>query len=131
MTSRAGWGQEGLLTLVLAGLGKWEAGWEGGGSGLAWLWLAPAAPSPSPRATSLRQPQVLPGSPGTDRRGLLWILDEEVLIPGSGDGAAFDRLCSYFATKGPEQEGKSGSARLPVLRRCRLALEILRNHAES
>lgn len=53
---------------------------------------------------------MLPGSPGADRRGLLWILDEEVLIPGSGDGAAFDRLCSYFAPKGSDQDGELGSS---------------------
>uniref|UniRef100_A0A8C0AVE2 Myosin XVIIIB n=1 Tax=Buteo japonicus TaxID=224669 RepID=A0A8C0AVE2_9AVES len=45
-------------------------------------------------AVSLWQSQVLPGSPGDNRKGLLWILDEEVLIPGSGDGTAFDRLCA-------------------------------------
>lgn len=70
------------------------------------------------------QPPVLPSSPGTDRKGLLWILDEEVLVPGSGDSAAFDRLCSYFATKGPDQEGKSGSAQLPTLWHRHSALEI-------
>uniref|UniRef100_A0A663MW64 Myosin XVIIIB n=1 Tax=Athene cunicularia TaxID=194338 RepID=A0A663MW64_ATHCN len=83
-------------------------------------------PERSPLATlavSLRQPQALPSSPGADRRGLLWILDEEVLIPGSGDGAAFDRLCSYFATKGPEQEGKLGAARL-----CEQALNFEISH---
>ncbi|TRZ04590.1 hypothetical protein HGM15179_022514 [Zosterops borbonicus] len=64
------------------------------------------------------QPQVLPGSPGAARRGLLWILDEEVLIPGSGDGTAFERLCSYFATKGPDQEGEGH------LRRCEQTLHF-------
>lgn len=58
---------------------------------------------------------MLPGSAGAARRGLLWILDEEVLIPGSGDGTAFERLCSYFATRGPDQEGELGSAPLPSL----------------
>lgn len=58
---------------------------------------------------------MLPGSPGSDRRGLLWILDEEALTPGSGDGAAFDRLCSYFTAEGSDQEGKLGPALLPVL----------------
>uniref|UniRef100_A0A8B9VIC0 Myosin XVIIIB n=1 Tax=Anas zonorhyncha TaxID=75864 RepID=A0A8B9VIC0_9AVES len=45
----------------------------------------------------------IPGGPGdiSTLWGLLWILDEEVLVPGSGDSAAFDRLCSYFAPKGP------------------------------
>ncbi|NXN70356.1 MY18B protein, partial [Himantopus himantopus] len=85
-------------------------------------------PERSPLATlsiidlSSSQPQVLPGSPGTDRKGLLWILDEEVLIPGSGDGAAFDRLCSYFATKGPEQEGDGH------MRRCEQALHFEISH---
>ncbi|XP_066835409.1 unconventional myosin-XVIIIb isoform X1 [Anser cygnoides] len=68
-------------------------------------------PEHSPLATlsiidlNSSQLQVLPGSLGADRRGLLWILDEEVLVPGSGDSAAFDRLCSYFAPKGPDQDG--------------------------
>ncbi|NXE12255.1 MY18B protein, partial [Lophotis ruficrista] len=85
-------------------------------------------PERSPLATlsvidlSSPQPQALPGSPGADRRGLLWILDEEVLIPGSGDGAAFDRLCSYFATKGPDQEGDGH------VRRCEQALHFEISH---
>ncbi|XP_032562028.1 unconventional myosin-XVIIIb [Chiroxiphia lanceolata] len=69
-----------------------------------------------------QQPQVLPGSPGADRRGLLWILDEEVLIPGSGDSTAFSRLCSYFATKGPDQEGDGH------MRRCEQALHFEISH---
>ncbi|NXL04753.1 MY18B protein, partial [Mesembrinibis cayennensis] len=86
-------------------------------------------PERSPLATlsiidlsSSQQPQVLPGSPGGDRRGLLWILDEEVLIPGSGDDTAFDRLCSYFGTKGPNQEGDG------YMRRCEQALHFEISH---
>ncbi|CAM9528714.1 unnamed protein product [Bubo scandiacus] len=85
-------------------------------------------PERSPLATlsvidlSSSQPQALPGSLGTDRRGLLWILDEEVLIPGAGDSTAFDRLCSYFATKGPEQEGDG------CMRRCEQALHFEISH---
>ncbi|NXI40756.1 MY18B protein, partial [Galbula dea] len=81
-------------------------------------------PEPSPLATlsiidlGSSQPQVLPNSPGADHRGLLWILDEEVLIPGSGDNAAFERLCSYFATRGPDQEGAG------CMRRCEQALHF-------
>ncbi|KAM7004605.1 unconventional myosin-XVIIIb [Passerculus sandwichensis] len=69
-------------------------------------------PERSPLATlsiidlSCSQPQVLKGSAGDARRGLLWILDEEVLVPGSGDGTAFERLCSYFATKASHQDGE-------------------------
>ncbi|NXA05510.1 MY18B protein, partial [Sapayoa aenigma] len=85
-------------------------------------------PERSPLATlsivdlSCSQPQVLPGSPGADRRGLLWILDEEVLIPGSGDSSAFSRLCSYFATKGPDEEGDGH------LRRCEQPLHFEISH---
>ncbi|XP_051490414.1 unconventional myosin-XVIIIb [Apus apus] len=64
------------------------------------------------------QLQGLPGSPGADCKGLLGILDEEVLIPGSGDSTAFDRLCCYFSPKGPDQEGDS------PMRRCEQALHF-------
>ncbi|XP_053815736.1 unconventional myosin-XVIIIb [Vidua chalybeata] len=81
-------------------------------------------PECSPLATlsiidlSCSQPQVLPGSPGAAPRGLLWILDEEVLTPGSGDGTAFERLCSYFATRAPDQDGEGH------LRRCEQTLHF-------
>ncbi|KAM8993321.1 unconventional myosin-XVIIIb [Ara ararauna] len=71
---------------------------------------------------SSSQPQALPGSPGSDRRGLLWILDEEALTPGSGDGTAFDRLCSYFTAEGPDQEGDSH------MRRCEQGLHFEISH---
>uniref|UniRef100_A0A8C5UL79 Myosin motor domain-containing protein n=1 Tax=Malurus cyaneus samueli TaxID=2593467 RepID=A0A8C5UL79_9PASS len=71
-------------------------------------------PERSPPGVSW-QPQVLPGSPGAACRGLLWILDEEVLVPGSGDGTTFERLCSYFTTKGPNQEGELGSVWPPSI----------------
>uniref|UniRef100_A0A8U8BYG6 Uncharacterized protein n=1 Tax=Geospiza parvula TaxID=87175 RepID=A0A8U8BYG6_GEOPR len=58
---------------------------------------------------------------GAARRGLLWILDEEVLVPGSGDGTAFERLCSYFATKAPHQDGELGEGHL---RRCEQTLHF-------
>ncbi|XP_074410445.1 unconventional myosin-XVIIIb isoform X2 [Zonotrichia albicollis] len=81
-------------------------------------------PERSPLATlsiidlSCSQPQVLKGSTGDARRGLLWILDEEVLVPGSGDGTAFERLCSYFATKASHQDGEGH------LRRCEQMLHF-------
>uniref|UniRef100_A0A8C9MRT7 Myosin XVIIIB n=1 Tax=Serinus canaria TaxID=9135 RepID=A0A8C9MRT7_SERCA len=76
-------------------------------------------PERSPLATPCVpwQPQVLPGSAGAARRGLLWILDEEVLVPGSGDGTAFERLCSYFATK-------AHRPRTGHLRRCEQTLHF-------
>ncbi|XP_058672474.1 unconventional myosin-XVIIIb [Ammospiza caudacuta] len=81
-------------------------------------------PERSPLATlsiidlSCSQPQVLKGSTEDARRGLLWILDEEVLVPGSGDGTAFERLCSYFATKASHQDGEGH------LRRCEQTLHF-------
>ncbi|XP_035196042.1 unconventional myosin-XVIIIb isoform X5 [Oxyura jamaicensis] len=81
-------------------------------------------PEHSPLATlsiidlNSSQLQVLPGSLGADRRGLLWILDEEVLVAGSGDSAAFDRLCSYFTPKGPDQDGPG------CVRRCEQELHF-------
>ncbi|KAM4648826.1 unconventional myosin-XVIIIb [Amazona ochrocephala] len=71
---------------------------------------------------SSSQPQAVPGSLGSDRRGLLWILDEEALTPGSGDGTAFDRLCSYFTAEGPDQEGDSH------MRRCEQGLHFEISH---
>ncbi|XP_029474880.1 unconventional myosin-XVIIIb [Rhinatrema bivittatum] len=51
-------------------------------------------------------------------KGLLWILDEEILIPGSGDSVALNRLCSYFENKGADKE-EPGS-----LRKCEQALQF-------
>ncbi|KFO75872.1 Unconventional myosin-XVIIIb, partial [Cuculus canorus] len=84
-------------------------------------------PERSPLATlsiiDLGSSQVTcPYSHGGTTDGLLWILDEEVLIPGSGDGAAFDRLCSYFTTKEPDQEGDA------YMRRCEQALHFEISH---
>ncbi|XP_061865638.1 unconventional myosin-XVIIIb [Colius striatus] len=85
-------------------------------------------PERSPLATlsvidlSSSQAPVLPGVPGADRKGLLWILDEEVLSPGSGDATAFERLCSCFATKGPDQEGDG------PMRRCEQELHFEISH---
>ncbi|XP_067162966.1 unconventional myosin-XVIIIb [Apteryx mantelli] len=81
-------------------------------------------PELSPRATlsiidlNPSQPQALPGGPADGPRGLLWILDEEVLIQGSGDSAAFDRLCSYFAKTGADQEEER------YMRKCEQALQF-------
>ncbi|XP_071618902.1 unconventional myosin-XVIIIb isoform X2 [Heliangelus exortis] len=89
-------------------------------------------PERSPLATlsvidlNSSQPQVLPGSPGAAARGLLGILDEEVLIPGSGDGSAFDRLCSYFIPRGPEEQG--GDAGDSPVRRCQQELHFELGH---
>ncbi|KAM4707086.1 unconventional myosin-XVIIIb [Discoglossus pictus] len=39
-----------------------------------------------------------------EQKGLLWILDEEVLIQGSTDNTVLDRLCSYFESKGDDMQ---------------------------
>nr|XP_033811733.1 unconventional myosin-XVIIIb isoform X2 [Geotrypetes seraphini] len=51
-------------------------------------------------------------------KGLLWILDEEVLIQGSSDSVALERLCSYFESKGLDKE------ELGPIRKCEQALQF-------
>ncbi|XP_075754995.1 unconventional myosin-XVIIIb isoform X3 [Pelodiscus sinensis] len=80
-------------------------------------------PELSPMATvsvieqNSSQLHVPPGGQAEDPKGLLWILDEEVLIPGSSDSVVLDRLCSYFAKKGAESEEEG------VLRKCEQMLQ--------
>ncbi|XP_069476372.1 unconventional myosin-XVIIIb [Ambystoma mexicanum] len=50
------------------------------------------------------QLNVQPNGQAEEPRGLLWILDEEVLTQGSNDSAVLDRLCSYFEKKGIDNE---------------------------
>ncbi|KAM9118433.1 unconventional myosin-XVIIIb [Pangshura tecta] len=81
-------------------------------------------PELSPMATvsvidqNSSQLQVLPGGQAEEPKGLLWILDEEVLIPGSSDSVVLNRLCSYFAKKGPESEEEG------FLRKCEQMLQF-------
>ncbi|XP_078083393.1 unconventional myosin-XVIIIb-like isoform X2 [Mustelus asterias] len=56
--------------------------------------------------------KVQPSNQGEEPKGLLWILEEEVLVQGSNDTVVLDRLCSYFEKKGMDNEEKQ-----PV-RRC-------------
>uniref|UniRef100_F6WUI3 Myosin 18b n=1 Tax=Xenopus tropicalis TaxID=8364 RepID=F6WUI3_XENTR len=53
-----------------------------------------------------------------EKKGLLWILDEEVLIQGSTDSNVLDRLCSYFEMKG-EDKYESGA-----FRKCEQSLQF-------
>lgn len=39
-----------------------------------------------------------------EKKGLLWILDEEVLIQGSNDANVLDRLCSYYEVKSEDRQ---------------------------
>ncbi|XP_069070803.1 unconventional myosin-XVIIIb [Pleurodeles waltl] len=50
------------------------------------------------------QLNVQPNGQSEEPRGLLWILDEEVLIQGSNNNAVLDRLCSYFEKKDFDKE---------------------------
>uniref|UniRef100_A0A452GML6 Myosin motor domain-containing protein n=1 Tax=Gopherus agassizii TaxID=38772 RepID=A0A452GML6_9SAUR len=81
-------------------------------------------PELSPMATvsvidqNSSQLQVPPGGQAEEPKGLLWILDEEVLIPGSSDNAVLNRLCSYFAKKGTESEEEG------FLRKCEQMLQF-------
>lgn len=35
-----------------------------------------------------------------DNRGLLWVLDEEMLTPGSSENTVLERVCQYFSGTG-------------------------------
>ncbi|XP_067862172.1 unconventional myosin-XVIIIb-like isoform X2 [Heptranchias perlo] len=66
--------------------------------------------------------KVQPPSQGEEPKGLLWILDEEVLVQGSSDTVVLDRLCSYFEKKEMEKEEKQ------PLRRCEQELQFVIAH---
>uniref|UniRef100_A0A8D2LWH8 Myosin XVIIIB n=1 Tax=Varanus komodoensis TaxID=61221 RepID=A0A8D2LWH8_VARKO len=81
-------------------------------------------PELSPAATvaiadqNSSQVHVSAGGQADGPKGLLWILDEEALIPGSSDSAAVQRLCSYFAREGLSDEGRG------PLRKCEQELQF-------
>ncbi|XP_063769282.1 unconventional myosin-XVIIIb isoform X2 [Pseudophryne corroboree] len=53
-----------------------------------------------------------------EKKGLLWILDEEVLIQGSTDSNVIDRLCSYYDIKGDDKQDNG------PLRKCEQPLQF-------
>ncbi|XP_075425072.1 unconventional myosin-XVIIIb isoform X2 [Ascaphus truei] len=57
-------------------------------------------------------------NPMEEQKGLLWILDEEVLIPGSNDSTILNRLCSYFESKGDDKQANG------PIRKCEQALQL-------
>eukprot|EP00062_Callorhinchus_milii_P016329 gi/632967700/ref/XP_007900122.1/ PREDICTED: unconventional myosin-XVIIIb [Callorhinchus milii] len=65
---------------------------------------------------------IQPPGQAEEPRGLLWILDEEVLVQGSTDDRVLDRLCSYFESKGLDGEEKQ------CLRRCEQPLQLVIGH---
>ncbi|XP_051887771.1 unconventional myosin-XVIIIb-like [Pristis pectinata] len=66
--------------------------------------------------------KVQPPAQEEECKGLLWILDEEVLVQGSKDANVLDRLCSYFERKGLEIEEKQ------PLRRCEQEQQFVISH---
>uniref|UniRef100_A0A8C9W259 Myosin XVIIIB n=1 Tax=Scleropages formosus TaxID=113540 RepID=A0A8C9W259_SCLFO len=68
--------------------------------------------SAAPVVSAIDQPASLPfpvcaqlRAAEGDARGLLWVLDEETMTPGSTESAVLDRVCRYFGDTGafPEQ----------------------------
>ncbi|XP_032898955.1 unconventional myosin-XVIIIb [Amblyraja radiata] len=57
-----------------------------------------------------------------ESKGLLWILDEEVLVQDSKDSVVLDRLCAYFEKKGLKKEEKQ------PLRRCEQEQQFVISH---
>lgn len=58
-----------------------------------------AAPetSPSEVVCAVDQPGLQVRAPEGDSRGLLWVLDEEMVTPGSTESTVLERVCQYFS----------------------------------
>ncbi|KAM9841620.1 unconventional myosin-XVIIIb [Aulostomus maculatus] len=52
--------------------------------------------SPAEVVRALDQPPPQVRAADTDPRGLLWLLDEEMVTPGSSENSALERLCQYY-----------------------------------
>uniref|UniRef100_A0A671LSV4 Unconventional myosin-XVIIIb-like n=1 Tax=Sinocyclocheilus anshuiensis TaxID=1608454 RepID=A0A671LSV4_9TELE len=57
---------------------------------------APEA-SPSEVVCAVDQPGLQVRGPEGDSRGLLWVLDEEMVTPGSTESTVLERVCQYFS----------------------------------
>uniref|UniRef100_A0A3B4BCI7 Myosin motor domain-containing protein n=1 Tax=Periophthalmus magnuspinnatus TaxID=409849 RepID=A0A3B4BCI7_9GOBI len=57
-----------------------------------------------------------------DPRGLLWVLDEEMVTPGSSESSALERVCLYYSN--------TGTTALPI-RQCEQPLQCELNHLMS
>ncbi|XP_043833417.1 unconventional myosin-XVIIIb [Dromiciops gliroides] len=85
-------------------------------------------PELSPRTTvaiidqNLSQVHVPVAGQAEEPKGLLWVLDEEVRIEGSGDSAVMDRLCSAFEKK------DTGTDEPPAFRKCEHGLQFEISH---
>ena len=73
-----------------------------------WLGTGALAPSPQLHATQwdcFASPQVRSLARTDEARGLLWLLEEEALVPGATEDALLERLFSYY---GPQEGDKKG-----------------------
>ncbi|XP_016132795.1 unconventional myosin-XVIIIb-like [Sinocyclocheilus grahami] len=53
--------------------------------------------SPSEVVCAVDQPGLQVRGPEGDSRGLLWVLDEEMVTPGSTESTVLERVCQYFS----------------------------------
>ncbi|ROL54073.1 Unconventional myosin-XVIIIb [Anabarilius grahami] len=53
--------------------------------------------SPSEVVCAVDQPGLQVRAPEGDSRGLLWVLDEEMVTPGSTESTVLERVCQYFS----------------------------------
>lgn len=44
--------------------------------------------------------------PKGDSRGLLWVLDEELVTPNSSENTVLERICDYFSDTGTQITGQ-------------------------
>ncbi|XP_041084913.1 unconventional myosin-XVIIIb-like isoform X2 [Polyodon spathula] len=59
---------------------------------------------------------------GDEPRGLLWVLDEEVLTPGSSEAVVLERLCNYYQRQPSDDETPS------AVRQCEQPLQCEISH---
>lgn len=76
--------------------------------GNQWSWPPPPSPPPQLRVTLwdfFPSPQVRSLARTDEARGLLWLLEEEALVPGATEDTLLERLFSYY---GPQEGDKKG-----------------------
>uniref|UniRef100_A0A3B4B9K0 Myosin motor domain-containing protein n=1 Tax=Periophthalmus magnuspinnatus TaxID=409849 RepID=A0A3B4B9K0_9GOBI len=78
--------------------------------------------SPSELVSAIDQPPPQIRAADGDPRGLLWVLDEEMVTPGSSESSALERVCLYYSN--------TGTTALPI-RQCEQPLQCELNHLMS
>uniref|UniRef100_A0A8C4DC35 Myosin motor domain-containing protein n=1 Tax=Dicentrarchus labrax TaxID=13489 RepID=A0A8C4DC35_DICLA len=79
--------------------------------------------SPAEVVSAIDQPPPQVRAADGDPRGLLWVLDEEMVTPASSENSAVERVCQYYSNT-----GKKPSAAHIQMRQCEQPLQCEVNH---